>query len=62
MGGGKRKSTKIATNYKLDGNWKISADVIHFLSFAGMLPVILGVSAHHLIFVKSVKNVSYPSK
>ena len=28
-----------ATNHKLDGNQKISGNVIHVLSFAGMLPV-----------------------
>ena len=32
-----------ATNHKLGGNWKISANARHFLSFAGMLPVILGI-------------------
>ena len=35
-----------ATNRKLDGNWKISANVIHFLlNFVGMvaLPVIYGI-------------------
>ena len=31
-----------ATNHKKDGNLKISANIIHFLSFAGMLPVIFG--------------------
>ena len=54
-----------ATNSKLDGNWKISANVIHFLSFAGMLSVIqsfLGFLACHLIFFKPIKNGSYPSK
>ena len=27
----------------MDGNWKISANVIHFVSFAGMLPFIFGI-------------------
>ena len=31
-----------ATNH-MDGNWKINANVIHFLSFAGMLQVIFGI-------------------
>ena len=29
-----------ASNHKLDGNWKISANAIHFLNFAGMLPAL----------------------
>ena len=49
-----------ATN-QLEGNRKISAD-IHFISFAGMLPVIFFILARHLIFVKPVKNGSYLSK
>ena len=33
-----------AKNHKLDGNWKIiKCYVIHFLNFAGMLPVIFGI-------------------
>ena len=51
-----------ATNHKLDGNWKISANVIHSVFFAGMLPIIFGFLAGHLIFVKPVKNGSYLSK
>ena len=42
-----------ATNPKLDGNWKKSANVIHFLSFAGMLPVIFGICSHYLFFFSS---------
>ena len=34
---------RAATNHKLDGNWKINGNVIHFLSFAGMLQVIFGI-------------------
>ena len=51
-----------ATNHKLGGNWKISANVIHFLSFAGMLPVIFWIFSPSSHFVKPVNNGSCPSK
>ena len=50
-----------ATNHKKDGNLKISANVIHFLSFAGMLPVILGIfslSSHFCQARRSKTEVS----
>ena len=51
-----------ATNCKLDGNWKISADVIHFLALLACCQSFLGFLARHLIFFKPVKNGSYPPK
>ena len=42
----------ILFNMKVDGNWKISANVIQFFSFAGLLPVILWIFS----FFKPLKN------
>ena len=45
-----------ATNYKLDGNWKISANVIHFPSFAGMLPVIFWIFPPIISYLSSLSK------
>ena len=51
-----------ATSQKLDGNWKISANVIHFLSFAGMLPVIFGIFSPSSHFCKARQKPKLPVK
>ena len=51
-----------ATNQKLDGNFKRSANVIHFLTLLACCQSFLGFLARHLNFVKPVKNRSCPSK
>ena len=51
-----------ATNCKLDGNWKISSNIIHFLSFAGMLPIIFGIFGPSSHFCKARQKRKFPVK
>ena len=46
----------------LDGNWKISANVIHFLCFAGMLPVIFGIFSPTSHFCQARQKRKLPVK
>ena len=46
----------ILFNMKVDGNWKISANVIQFFSFAGPLPVIFRIFRPSSSFFKPLKN------
>ena len=54
-------STMLQQTIKLNGNGK-TADVIHFISFHGMLPVIFWIFSPSSHFVKPVINESCPSK
>ena len=51
-----------ATYRKLDGNWKISVNVIHFLSFACLLPVIFRIFSPSPHFFQARQKQKLPIK